>query len=200
MQLRVLQLGWCSGFFFESLQNTFPHLRDENIEVKVVCKYQLDLSCSMSYVDMFLGNGDQLSVFGEWPSVLASDQAVQRFIQHPHPCPTVLHGYKRWPFETPYPPLLGVLTRITLTDSRKFPLYQLSPPCPKCSQFQLSLPSFSSSIIFPYTRSPPAPVSTSSHTHSISQIYSVSPFQEDPCIYLLSLLYLISLGLCIVPR
>lgn len=40
----------------------------------------------------------------------------------PSPPLETLSGYRGWPFWTHYPLLLGVLTRITLTDSRKFPL------------------------------------------------------------------------------
>jgi hypothetical protein len=34
----------------------------------------------------------------------------------------VLPGYRRWLFQGPYPSLLGVLARVTLLDSWKFPL------------------------------------------------------------------------------
>ena len=42
---------------------------------------------------------------------------------NPVPPLKVLPDYKKWPIQFLYPLLLGVLTRLTLTDSRKFLVY-----------------------------------------------------------------------------
>lgn len=53
-------------------------------------------------------------------------------------------SYKRWLIETSYSTLLGVLIRTTFTDSRKFPMHNVSTPHPKClPPFQLFLPALS---------------------------------------------------------
>lgn len=50
-----------------------------------------------------------------------------------------LPGYKRWPVKTPYSPLLGVLTRITLIDSKKLPVNHVSTlTSPKMSLISFS--------------------------------------------------------------
>lgn len=55
---------------------------------------------------------------------------------------TILHDYKKWLLQTPYLPLLGVLTRINFIGSRKFPIYLVSIltlkyPSPNSSYFSL---------------------------------------------------------------
>lgn len=57
-----------------------------------------------------------------------------------------LPGYEIFPVQTQYPPLLGVLTRMTLIDAKKFPLYLVSTQTPNVSQLQLSLLDLSPSI------------------------------------------------------
>ena len=38
--------GWCPHFSFGSLQSTFPHQRDQKVEVKTPCKHKFDISMS----------------------------------------------------------------------------------------------------------------------------------------------------------
>lgn len=40
----------------------------------------------------------------------------------PVPLLEVFPGYRRWPFQVPYHPLLGALARVPLIDSWKIPL------------------------------------------------------------------------------
>lgn len=98
-----------------------------------------------------------------------------------------LPDYKRYPVHTLYPPILGVLTTVTLIDSRRFPLYQISTLPPNTSQLHhLSLHQFP---IFhlPCILIPPAPIPTC--PQSTFKTYSITISQENPCILPRDLLF-----------
>lgn len=104
----------------------------------------------------------------------------------PVPPLEALCGYKRWPVQTLYPPLQGVLTGTTLIDSSKFPLYSVSALPLRCLQLLLFLLGF-----FPLLM-PSVPILT--WTQSTWKKSILFLFPKEILEYLLELFLLLSLS------
>lgn len=75
---------------------------------------------------------------------------------NPFPPLKTLPSYKRWPVETLYSPLLGVLIRVTFIDYRTFPLNCITTYCPKLLPIPAVSPhTLSGNLISLSTRSHP---------------------------------------------
>lgn len=127
--------------------------------------------CWKTYMDVVLCNGIPIPVFREQhqPRLFRDLHEVNNSMSPVPPLET-LPGYQKWPAQTPYSPILVVLTRVTLIDYRKFP-----PPTPK---YQLFSP-YSPSLPWPDSTqlwSLPTPsLSAKSITISLSLKIHVSP-------------------------
>jgi hypothetical protein len=99
----------------------------------------------------------------------------------------ILPGYRRWLIQAPYPALLGVLNRVTLTDSWEFSFHEFSTPpqMPQTPVISLNILSLSPTWSFPF---PPYPIPNpvKSILFPPSQGDSVWPHLSPPC-YLASL-------------
>ena len=121
------------SFSLDSPHNTFSHQRDQNTGVKAPCRYQLNLSTLdvVSYQQSVLFGGSPQDSYGQ------QINQIQPLGAFP--------GYEKWPVQTTYGPLTGVLHRSPSLIPGNFH-YTRFPHCPCIAPKPSSL---SPSISFP---------------------------------------------------
>ena len=126
--------GWVhfqASFLVASRETT--HTKGLDNPVKVAWRYKLDLSAFNAMCECSQQWGPAVRFFRERPSLLSSAWSFRDIQSNllannlinckPIPPLESLPDYKIWSVQTLHPPLLGALTSIDLTDSRKFSLY-----------------------------------------------------------------------------